>query len=127
MNHEPEEVGNPILAYKAVNPDILQLHKALQAKDQKQFKAAMEKEVNDQIDNGNFSVILPSKVPKGFRVFLGVWRLVGKWDIHSREIKKNKAGLAFDGSITRFYPKFKIILVLFSTNLHILVMILIKA
>ena len=23
MNHEPEEVGNPILAYKAVNPDIL--------------------------------------------------------------------------------------------------------
>ena len=57
MNHEPEEMSNPILAYKAVNPDILRLHEAMQAKDQKEFKAAMEKEVNDQIDNGIFSVI----------------------------------------------------------------------
>ena len=69
MNHEPEEMHNPILAYKAVNPDILRLHEAMQAKDQKEFKAAMEKEVNDQIDNGNFSVILRSKVPMEFRVF----------------------------------------------------------
>ena len=57
MSHEPEEIHNPILAYKAVNPDILRLHDAMQAKDQKEFKAAMEKEVNNQIDNGNFSVI----------------------------------------------------------------------
>ena len=57
MSHEPEEMHNPILAYKAVNPDILRLHDAMQAKDQKEFKAAMEKEVNNQIDNGNFSVI----------------------------------------------------------------------
>ena len=55
MNHEPEEVSNPILAYKAVNP-VLRLHEAMQAKDQKEFKAALEKEVNDQIDNGNYSV-----------------------------------------------------------------------
>ena len=55
MNHEPEEVSNPMLVYKAVNPNILRLHEAMQAKDQKEFKAAMEKEVNDQIDNGNFS------------------------------------------------------------------------
>ena len=84
MNHEPEEVSNPILAYKAVNPDILRLHKAMQAKDQKELKAAMEKEVNDQIDNGNFSVIPRSKVPKGFRVIPGVWMLVCKRDILTR-------------------------------------------
>ena len=66
MNHEPEEVGNPILAYKAVNPDILRLHEAMKAMDQKEFKAAMEKEVNDHIDNGNFSVIPQSIVPTGF-------------------------------------------------------------
>ena len=66
MNHEPEEMSNPLLVYKAVNPDILRLHEAMQAKDQKEFKAAMEKVVNDQIDNGNFSVILRSKVPTGF-------------------------------------------------------------
>ena len=51
MNHKPDEMSNPILAYKAVNPDILRLHEAMQAmqaKDQKEIKAAMEKEVNDQ-------------------------------------------------------------------------------
>ena len=57
MHHEPEEMHNRILAYKAVNPDILRLHEAMQAKDQKEFKAAMEKELKDQNDNGNFSVI----------------------------------------------------------------------
>ena len=98
MNHEPEEVGNPILAYKPVNPDILQLHEAMKAKDQKEFKAVMEKEVNDQIDNGYFSVIARSKVPTEFRVFPGVWMLVHKRDILTREIKKYKARIAFDGS-----------------------------
>ena len=57
MNQEPKEMDNPILAYKAVNSDILRLHEAMRAKDQKEFKAAMEKEVNNQIDNGNFSII----------------------------------------------------------------------
>ena len=98
MTHESAEECNPILAYKAVNPDILRLHEAMKAKDQKEFKAAMEKEVNDQIENGNFSVIPRSKVPKGFRVFPGVWTLVCKRDILTQEIKKYKARLAFDGS-----------------------------
>ena len=101
MNHEPEEVGNPILAYKPVNPDILRLHEAMKGKDQKEFKAAMEKEVNNKIDNGNFSVIPRSKVPTEFRVFPGVWMLVHKRDILTREIKKYKARIAFDGSRMR--------------------------
>ena len=101
MNHEPEEMSNPLLVYKAANPDILRLHEAMQAKDQKEFKAAREKVVNDQIDNGNFSVILRSKVPTGFCVFPGVWTLVRKQDILTREIKKYKVRLAFDGSRMR--------------------------
>ena len=71
MTHELAEECNPLLAYKAVNPDILRLHEAMKAKDQEEFKTAMEKEVNDQIANGNFTVIPPSKVPKGFCVFPG--------------------------------------------------------
>ena len=90
MTHESAEECNPILAYKAVNPDILCLHEAMKANDQKEFKAVMEKEVNDQIENGNFTVIPRSKVPKGFRVFLGVWTLVRKRDILTREIKNIK-------------------------------------
>ena len=73
----------------------------MQAKDQKKFKAAMEKEVNGQIDNGNFSVIPQSQIPTGFRVFPGVLTLVRKRDILTREIKKYKARLAFDGSRMR--------------------------
>ena len=99
--HVSAEECNPLLAYKAVNPDILRLHEAMKAKDQKEFKTAMEKEVNDQIANGNFTVIPRSKVPKGFRVFPGVWTLVRKRDIQTREIKKYKAHLAFDGSRMR--------------------------
>ena len=101
MTHESAEVCNPILAYKAVNPDILRLHEAMKAKDQKEFKAAMEKEVNDQIENGNFTIIPRSKVPKGFRIFPGVWTLVGKRDILTHKIKKYKARLTFDGSRMR--------------------------
>ena len=98
MTHESAEECNPLLAYKAVNPDILRLHEAMKAKDQKEFKTAMEKEVNDQMANGNFTILPRSKVPKGFRIFPGVWTLVRKRDIQTREIKKYKARLAFDGS-----------------------------
>ena len=73
----------------------------MKAKDRKEFKITMEKEVNDQIKNGNFSVIPRSKVPKGFCVFPGVWTLVRKRDIQTREIKKYKARLGFDGSRMR--------------------------
>ena len=101
MTHEPEEMRNPLLVYKAVKHDILKLHEAMQAKDQKKFKAAMEKEVNNQIDNHNFSIIPQSQVPTGFQVFPGVWTLVRKHDILTREIKKYKARLAFDSSRMR--------------------------
>ena len=101
MTHESADECNPILAYKAVNPDILRFLEAMKAKDQKEFKTAMEKEVNDQIENDNFSVIPRSKVPKGFCVFPGVWTLVHKRDILTRKIKKYKACLAFDGSRMR--------------------------
>ena len=101
LNEEPEEENNPLLAYKAVSPDILRLHEAMKAKDKGEFKMAMEKEVNAQITNGNFTVIPRSEVPKGFRVFPRVWALVRKRDIQTREIKKYKARLAFDGSRMR--------------------------
>ena len=64
LNDELEEECNPLLAYKAVNPDILRLHEAMKAKDKGEFKTAMEKEVNAQIANGNFTVIPHSEVPK---------------------------------------------------------------
>ena len=98
LTYESTEECNPLLAYKAVNPD---LHEAMKAKDKREFKTAMEKEVNDQIANGNVTIFPRSEVPKGFRVFPGVWTLVRKRDIQTREIKKYKVRLAFDGSRMR--------------------------
>ena len=90
LTSESTKECNPLLAYKAVNPDILRLHEAMKAHDKREFKTAMEKEVNDQIANGNFTVIPRSEVPKGFRVFPGVWTLVCKRDIQTREIRNIK-------------------------------------
>ena len=66
LTDEADKDNHPLLAYKAVNPDILRLHEAMKATDKRVFKTAMEKEVNDQIANGNFTVIPRSEVPKGF-------------------------------------------------------------
>ena len=65
LTDESDKDNNSLLAYKAVNPDILRLYEAMKATDKREFKTAMEKEVNDQIANGNFTVIPRSEVPKG--------------------------------------------------------------
>ena len=49
MTHESAEECYPLLAYKAVNPDILRLLEAMKAQDQKEFKTAMEKEVKTKL------------------------------------------------------------------------------
>ena len=66
LTYESTGECNPLLAYKAVNPDILRLHEAMKAKDKREFKTAMEKEVNDQIANGNFHRNSTLRSPKRF-------------------------------------------------------------
>jgi hypothetical protein len=54
------------MAYKAsADPDTMYMHQAVKEPDRDQFIAAMQKEVRDQSENRNFSVIHKSKVPKG--------------------------------------------------------------
>lgn len=66
--------------------------------DKKQFVEAMEKEVRDQSENGNFSAIHRSKLPKGATVLPAVWQMKRKRDIRTRKVKKWKARLNIDGS-----------------------------
>ena len=50
--------NDPLYAYKAnSNPDTLYHHKDMKADDRKDFLLDMIKEVTDQINNGNFSLI----------------------------------------------------------------------
>ena len=58
----------------------------------------MAKEVHDQMENGNFSIIKRSEIPKGSTILPCVWQMRRKRDIRTRKIKKWKARLTVDGS-----------------------------
>jgi len=63
----PDYAGNkemdPLQVFKATSdPDTMYLHQAMKQPDAPEFKKAMQKEWDDQINNGNFTVIHRSKV-----------------------------------------------------------------
>jgi hypothetical protein len=94
-----DEMKDPIMAYKATSdPDTMYMHQAMQEPDKKQFVEAMKKEVRDQFENGNFTVMHKSKLPKGATVLPAVWQMKRKRDIKTQRVKKHKARLNIDGS-----------------------------
>ena len=86
-------------AYKATSDnDSLYYHEAVREPDKEQFTNAMHKEVQDQFDNRNFSVIKRTEVPKGTKIHRAIWQLRRKQDIVTGAIKKWKGRLNLDGS-----------------------------
>ena len=97
--HEEPEILDPLLAYKAVaDPDVMYLHQAMKEHDKEKFIEAMRKEIRDQSQNGNFTIMNRNELPKGKRVMKTVWQMRRKRDIKSRAVKKYKARLNVDGS-----------------------------
>ena len=96
---EKPEVMDPLLAYKAVaDPDVMYLHQAMKEHDKQSFIEAMRKEIRDQSQNGNFTIMNRDELPTGKRVLKTVWQMRRKRDIKSRAVKKYKARLNVDGS-----------------------------
>ena len=90
---------DPLVTYKAVSdPDTLYYHQAMKEKDRERFQESMLKEVTDQFDNENFTVIHKSEVPKGQTILPAVWQMRRKRDAKDGSIKKYKARLNIDGS-----------------------------
>jgi hypothetical protein len=90
---------DPLYAYKATaDPDTMYMHEAMREHDADKFKEAMLKEVQDQMGNGNFTLIPKSQVPKGKIILPAVWQMKRKRDIKTRKVKKYKARLNIDGS-----------------------------
>jgi hypothetical protein len=54
--------------------------------------------VQDQSDNGNFTIVHRSTVPEGVKILPTVWQMKRKRDIKTRVVKKWKARLNIDGS-----------------------------
>jgi len=91
--------NQPITVNKAVvDPDTMYHHQAMKEPDSDEFRKAMVKEVTDQQQNGNFTIIPRSQLPTGATVLPAVWQMKRKRDIRTREIKKYKARLNIDGS-----------------------------
>ena len=90
---------DPLLAYAAsADPDTLYHHEAMREPDADQFRAAMEKEFNDQWDNGNFSLKRRNEVPDDARILPSVWAFKRKRKVLTGEVYKHKARLNLDGS-----------------------------
>ena len=97
--NEIPEIMDPLLAFKAVSdPDVMYLHQAMKERDRDKFIEAMKKEIKDQSDNGNFTIMKRDELPTGKRVLKTVWQMRRKRDIKSRIVKKYKARLNVDGS-----------------------------
>ena len=58
----------------------------------------MQKEIQDQLNNGNFSIIKRSEVPKNKSILPTVWQMKRKRNIMTRAVRKYKARLNIDGS-----------------------------
>jgi len=69
------------------------LHEAMRQSDRKQFLEAMQKEVEDQMRNGNFEFKRRSLVPMGAQILRAVWVLRRKRRIQTQEVHKGKARL----------------------------------
>ena len=87
------------LAFKAsTDPDTMYMHEAMWEPDKAEFVKAMEKEVQDQMNNNNFTVKHKDSVPKNGIILPAVWRMKRKQDIKSQQMKEYKARLNIDGS-----------------------------
>ena len=87
------------LAMKAqVDPDTMYFHQAMREKDSDDFLRAMDKEIQDQCNNGTFEVVRRSEMPEGTKPLPAVWQMRRKRDIRTGLIKKYKARLNLDGS-----------------------------
>ena len=94
-----ELIDDPLIAMKAQSdPDTMYHHQAMKQSDHKQFQNAMEKEIQDQMNNKNFILIPKSSVPPGATILKAVWQMKRKRDIKTGKITKYKARLNIDGS-----------------------------
>jgi hypothetical protein len=92
---------DPLLVYKTAvsNPDSMYYHEAMQQPDKDYFIEGMQKEMDRQLEDGNFTIVHRKDIPKDVKIFRGVWQMRRKRDIKTMKIKTHKSRLAFDGSM----------------------------
>ena len=93
-----DEMEHPLACKASTDPDTMYMHQAMKQPDKAEFVQAMEKEVLDQMNNNNFTIVHKNSVPKDKVILPAVWQMKRKRDIRTQEVKKYKARLNIDGS-----------------------------
>lgn len=96
--HPLQHLQEPQAMKASVDPNTMCMHKAMRQPGKEKFQEAMIVEVEDQLENDNFELVQWTDVPKSTKIFGTVWQMKRKMDAITREIKKCKARMNFDGS-----------------------------
>jgi len=92
-------IATPLQAFKATaDPDTLYLHEAMREQDWPEFQAAMQLEIDQQLQMKVYSLIKRSEVPKVATILPAVWQLRQKKDVRTGATTWHKARCNIDGS-----------------------------
>ena len=76
----PTEMEEALAMKASTDPDTMYMHEAMKQKDSREFRKAMVKEVEDQMNQGVLVLTKRSKVPKGATLLPAVWQM--QWKQH---------------------------------------------
>ena len=98
MREDEFELDDPFaFAAKHSDPDSFYYHQAMKQEDAPQFRKAMQKEIDDHTNRGNWQLIERIAVPVGMKVLDAVWAMKRKRKIISQAIYKWKARINLHG------------------------------
>ena len=73
-NYELDQ--DQVYALKATaDPDTMYLHEAMREPDKAKFTDAMQKEIDDQLENNNYDIVKRSEVPEDASILPAVWQM----------------------------------------------------
>ena len=88
---------DPVAFATLADPNVMHLHEALKEPDCDKFLEAMDKEVQDHVKQGHWTIIHRSQVPEDQRILDAVWSMKRKQRIATREVYRWKARLTVHG------------------------------
>ena len=97
-----DKMSDPIAFLAKTDQDTLYYHQAMKATDAKEFRKAMQGEVNDHCENDHWIVLRRNQVPEGVKVLDSVWAMKRKRRIKTKQVYKWKARLNIHGGQQEF-------------------------
>ena len=91
------EMKDPISFLAKTDPDTMYYHQAMKADDSKQFRRAMQGEVDSHNSSQHWAIRRRDQVPEGVKVLDSVWAMRRKRQIKTKQVYKWKARLNIHG------------------------------